>query len=172
MSIRATMRHAAVAFAVCASMIAVIGTMGVSAASAASPIVNLYLTNDSSYCATVQGKNNVSGTDITMYTCASSGSDSWYYIGPGGTGGCTSGVENCYQFQDVNNTNLCLGVPGGEGLAQLMTCADAYAYWSWSGTTLVNGLSSYVLIVTATVPADGSQVACAQDIDWHQWGIT
>jgi hypothetical protein len=148
------LRRVAAISIVCAA----VGVSTISPASA-EPIITLYLVNYPSACATVQYNNNVSGTNITMYNCATSTSDKWVYITSGlyGPPACPPvGTYNCIQFQDPNNTGLCLGLPAGEGPAQLMPCYTDYADWVWSGSTLINATSYSRLFTTSA--SNGTQV--------------
>ena len=89
------------------------------------PTVVIRLTNASQFCLNVTNNVNRSGQPLQLWTCSGSGDDHFYEIPDTG---CFEGL--CMQFQDVQNTSLCVSGPATVGgTVTLGACNSGRGTW-------------------------------------------
>lgn len=113
-------------------------------AASAGTTVTICLTYASSYCADVKDGQNVSGQPIWLYEASGSRDYHWILI----TGvSCVAGT-GCYNFEDAQDTSLCLSTTVGREI-ELGTCGGRGSWYSEGGNLLGNGAygASYTLMV-------------------------
>jgi hypothetical protein len=89
------------------------------------PTVTIHLTNASQFCVNVTNNVNRSGQPLQLWTCSGSGDDRFYELPDPG---CFEGV--CMEFQDVQNTALCISGPQTVGgTVALGACNSGRGTW-------------------------------------------
>jgi len=142
--------------------------LGTAGPASAFPQVTIYLTNSTSYCADVKDSRNVSGQPIWLYKCSQAGDYHFYEVG--GIN-CVAG-SNCYNFEDVQNTSLCLSATSGRTVA-LGTCnAGLSAWYRQGGNHMGNGFYGASGDLTVYSPLSNGDLLYAAGSSsgaWQQW---
>ena len=124
-----------------------------------SKTMKIRLLNHTSYCAAVAGGRNVTGRHVWLVPCANGRSETWVEeIAPNQTGFLCGNGPLCVIFRDRQNTNLCLGMDGGNTQALLGRCDNPYQNWLVSGSELRNAEFSSESILTAFGVYDEAQI--------------
>src|ERR1700733_763707 len=77
------------------------------------PEITICLTNSSGWCVNVENNDNVSGEPVWLWS-SKGGDEHWDYTteicptGGGGSGVCTCPGVQCIEFEDAQDTGLCL----------------------------------------------------------------
>jgi hypothetical protein len=107
--------------------------------------ITICLTYSSSYCADVMDSDNRSGQQIWLYQASAGAHDyHWYEIPVScGNTSCLCLGESCVEFEDAQDTSLCLGVSSDLNEIQLIGCELGYggtarAAWIEDDHYLVN----------------------------------
>ena len=168
------------------AMAAFVGVGVVTAGPAsAAPEITICLTNASSFCADVKDSDNVSGQPVWLWQPKQGANDyHWYEVPvPCDDLTCACFGQTCVEFEDAQNTNLCLGVSSNLRGISLIGCeltgvngGTARAAWIQEGHYLVNfflGAHSGYLAVNGPL-FNGRYLYPSQSIApggsvWEQW---
>jgi hypothetical protein len=139
------------------------------ATAAAAPVVVIHLKNASSYCADIKDGHDTGGNAVWLYSCSGASDDHFYEVpSPGNViASPCQGDPDCYEFQDVRNTSLCLGL-SNTGYADIRACDNQYADWIEIGTVLRNDGWAYDLFAQ-TDSNESAMAGNPNGVDWYQW---
>jgi hypothetical protein len=120
--------------------------VGMAAPASAANQVTIKLTSATQFCANVTNNVDRSGQPIQLWTCSGAGDAHFNFI----TGQTCVAGSNCYEFQDVHNSSLCITTTVG-GAIQLGTCGGRGSWYDEGANHLGNGAygASYTLAVVA-----------------------
>jgi hypothetical protein len=133
------------------------------------------LSSSPGWCANVENHNNVSGEYIWLWSCSTGQDLKW--IKTGGSDICSgpNPTPDCFEFQDAQNTRLCLGAPIGSGqLLVLVTCGGDRSNWYNVGSHLESGAYGSLETIAVDNPIqNGAQLAALNDPPpsgwWWSW---
>jgi hypothetical protein len=133
------------------------------------PVVNICLTYAPSWCADVAHDRDVSGEPVWIWNKSHAGDDRWLVVGLP----CPiPDTNNCVQFVDARNQNLCIGIVNNRN-AVLQSC-NAYATeWlqvSNQGPHYIRWFAAQEYL-TASGPGDGQPIFSnyLHAGGWQQW---
>jgi hypothetical protein len=146
------------------------------------PEITICLTNSSGWCANVENNDNVSGEPVWLWS-SKGGDEHWYETteicpsGGGGSGVCTCPDVGCIEFEDVQDTGLCLAANSAGDIA-LQGCGLPWgtdeASWIQYGTHLQNYFWTDQQLMTFSPLRDGDPLYVnstngAGTNAWFQW---
>jgi hypothetical protein len=125
------------------------------------------------WCANVENHDNVAGENIWLWKCSTGEDLEWVVTGKS-TCSPGTGIDDCFKFEDAQDTSLCLGAPPGVGLnLELVGCGGDTAGWYNNGNTLVSGAySTEVIAVSAPLENGAILVASSKPAPsgyWWNW---
>lgn len=130
--------------------------------------ITICLKNSTSFCADVKNSNDVSGQPIWLYKNTQANDYHWHEATHSD---CYNGLSACLIFQDLQNTNLCLGA-SDTAHAVLLPCGYSRSQWIANGTHLHNLFWSRDLTVAGPL-ANGNLLFVYPSSGcsgcWQQW---
>jgi len=133
------------------------------------------LSSSPGYCINVENHDNVAGENVWLWKCSSGEDLEWNVTAPDLNCTAITGIANCFEFKDAQNTSLCLGAPPGIGLPlTLVGCGGDRAMWyDNSTTTLLSGAySTEVIAVQAPIENGAIVIASPRPAPagyWWNW---
>jgi hypothetical protein len=159
--------------------------VGIAGPASADPNITLCLTNAPAFCADVKDSNNTSGTPIWLYRPKDGAKDYHWVVEPLDCtdATCLCPEEDCVEFEDAQNTNLCLAVTAGNTGISLIGCELAHeqggtgraAWYSLGGNNWANQSLGVNGLLTVSGPlADGRYLYPGHHVSpggnvWQQW---
>jgi hypothetical protein len=119
------------------------------------------LANNAGWCINVENHDNVVNQPVWLWNCSTGQDLEWVYSGDK-TCSAFTGMNNCFQFADAQDTKLCLGAPAGtDQPLLLLACGGDRALWYNNGSTLASGAYGVGETIAVDAPIENGSVIYA-----------